>query len=353
MNPEASTRYAIIGCGVIGPAHADAVIRCPQAELVAVCDLIPERARQCAEQYGGKPYQDYTELLASERPDAISVCTPHHNHAEIACRGLEGGVDVLCEKPLAISREQMALMIETARRNRRTLGGVFQHRFDPVTATLKEAVDAGLFGETLNAGASIRCFRGEGYYSSAPWRGTWDGEGGAVLINQAIHSIDVLQWFAGPVQTVFGRCANLRLNGCIETEDTACAALQFRSGALGSIEATSSSHLDFEGGVHFYGTQGSFRITTGGRDDLEYVQLRDEDAARELEAMLEKAREVPRADAVGKDCYGDSHARLIEDFVAATRNGREPRVTGESARHAVEIVLAVYESHRTGMPVTL
>jgi predicted dehydrogenase len=345
-------KFAVIGCGSVGPVHADAVERSTNAELAAVCDVIAGRAHRCAERFNTQPYTDCAEMLEAVRPDVVSICTPHHNHSELTIACLQAGAHVLCEKPLALTHEQMDRMLETARRTGRTLGGVFQHRFDPVAAVVKQATDEGTFGQALNAGAYIRCYRGQDYYSSDPWRGTWAGEGGAVLINQAIHSIDAMQWLAGRVRSVFGRHANLRLADAIEAEDTACAFVEFESGAIGTIEATASSHLDFAAGVHFYGTRGSFRLNTGGTDELEYLELADRQRAEQLRAMVDNANR-DESQAVGKACYGNSHQRQIANFVDAVLAGRPPAVTGEDARHAVEIVLAVYESAKLGRPVEL
>ena len=262
-SPNHHVRHAIVGCGVIGPVHAEAVIQHPAAELVAVCDVLMDRAEACAARYGGRPYADFAEMLERERPDSVSICTPHHNHAEVAVRCLEAGAHVLCEKPLDARIEAMDRMIESARRTGRILAGVFQHRFDPVNVAIKQAIEEGAFGRVLNAGATIRCMRREAYYRSADWRGTWSGEGGAVLINQAIHSIDMMQWLAGRVRSVSGKFANLTHEGVIEAEDVASASLEFESGALGTIEATSSSYKDFDAGVHVYGTKGSVRLRHG------------------------------------------------------------------------------------------
>jgi UDP-N-acetyl-2-amino-2-deoxyglucuronate dehydrogenase len=353
MGPGDTIRYGVIGCGVIGPVHADTVCRCGGAELVGVCDVEPDRARACAGSYGGRPYADYVEMLAAERPDAVSVCTPHHNHAEISIACLEAGCHVLCEKPLAISAEQMRSMVETGVRTRRVLGGIFQHRFDPVARAIKRAVDEGLFGQVLNAGASLRCHRDPGYYGSGRWRGTWSGEGGSVLINQALHSIDLMQWMAGPVRRVQGRFGNLRLGGHIETEDTASATLEFRDGGLGTVEATASSHLDFAAEVHVYGTCGSVRLRTGGTAAIDFLQMANGEKTRRVESLLAEAASATAPYPPPKHYYGDSHIRQISDFVASLRNGHPPFITGQDACHAVEIVLAAYESSRTGAPVAL
>ncbi len=344
--------YALIGCGVVGPVHAEAVRLCPAAELVATCDVVPERAERCAETYGGTPYADYEEMLRVARPDAVSICTPHHNHAEITVASLRAGAHVLCEKPLAIRREDLERMSEAAERTGRMLGGVFQHRFDPAARIARRAVRDGLFGEALTAGVRVHVHRSREYYESAPWRGTWDGEGGGVLINQAIHSIDMLQWLTGPVTSVFGRWTNRSLGGCIETEDTASASLEFAGGAVGTIEATAGSHLDFDARVVFCGTEGSFALSTGGGGRVSGLSLSDEEAERELRQEIQRAsRRAEAAATPGKRCYGDSHRRQIENFVAAVLNGNAPEVTHQEARHAVQIVLAVYESARAGRPV--
>lgn len=354
MSPsESPVRYAIVGCGVIGPVHADAVVRHPSAELVGVCDVLKERADACAGRFGGRAYADCAEMLERERPQAVSVCTPHSSHAEVAVACLEAGADVLCEKPLDARTDAMDRMTEAARRTGRCLAGVFQHRFDPVNIVVRQAIEAGMFGRILNAGATIRCMRRDAYYRSASWRGTWAEEGGAVLINQAIHSIDMMQWLAGPVRTVCGRWANLTHQGVIEAEDVAGAWLEFESGALGTIEATSSSYRDFDAGVHVYGTKGAVRLATGWPNEVTSLDMESEQDAVRLRDMLSAAAEAEAAPSFGKECYGNSHTRQIGDFIEAVRDGRPPRISARSARHAVQIVLAVYESARTGRPVEL
>ncbi len=354
MSPnESPVRYAIVGCGVIGPVHADAVVQHPSAELVGVCDILKERAEDCAGRFGGRPYADCAEMLERERPQAISICTPHSSHAEVAVACLEAGADVLCEKPLDARVDAMDRMTETARRTGRTLAGVFQHRFDPVNIAVRQAIEAGMFGRILNAGATIRCMRRDAYYRSADWRGKWAEEGGAVLINQAIHSIDMMQWLAGRVRTVSGRWANLTHQGVIEAEDVASAWLEFESGALGTIEATSSSYRDFDAGVHVYGTKGAVRLATGWPNEVVSLDMESEQDAVRMRDLLSAAAEEEAAPTLGKECYGNSHGRQISDFIEAVRDGRPPRISAESARHAVQIVLGVYESARTGRPVTL
>ncbi|MFO8006196.1 MAG: Gfo/Idh/MocA family oxidoreductase, partial [Candidatus Brocadiia bacterium] len=327
MSTNDKVRYAVIGCGVIGPVHADAVCRSPSAELVAACDVVPERARQCADTYGGTPYSDYAQMLKAQQPEAVSICTPHHNHAEIAVGCLEAGAAVLCEKPLAIRREDLDRMAQAAARNGRPLGGIFQHRFDRAAGIMREALAEGLFGHVLTAGVRTRVFRGPDYYGSAAWRGTWDGEGGGVLINQAIHSIDMLQWLAGPVVSIFGRWTNRRLGDCIETEDTASAALEFADGAMGYIEATASSHCDFRSVVDVCGTEGDFTLSTAGEGRVTELSLRDDAAERELRDELDAAEEADRAPSPGKSCYGDSHRRQVAEFVDAVLEDRPPAVT--------------------------
>jgi len=354
MDSTSKTRCAVIGCGVIGPVHIDAITRCADAELVAVCDIIPERAAACAATCGATPYADFHEMLAAEKPDVVTIGTPHYNHAEIAIAALEAGAHVLCEKVLALSDEQMTSMITTAERLGLTLGGVFQHRHDPVVCVIKDAVEAGTFGRILNAGAYIHCFRSDDYYNSGDWRGTWDGEGGGVLINQAIHSVDLMQWLAGPVQSVYGQWRNLVLGDCVEVEDTVSAALQFRSGALGTLEATCSSHLDFAAGVYLYGTDGSMRMAGGGRDVIDMLKMRDPAIEAELRAKITIAIQSDMAHErgpVGKECYGVAHVRQVADFIAAVREGREPMITARSARHAADIVQAVFASARQNLPV--
>ena len=338
--------YGIIGCGVIGPVHAAALAELPDARLVGVCDIRRERAEQVAAEYH-VPFlsTDYLALLARPDIDAVCICTPHYLHAEMAVAAAQAGKHVFCEKPMAIDPADMTAMIVAAERAGVQLGICFQHRFDPVAMQLKVLVDSGKFGQLLLGGAHCRCVRNEAYYRSETWRGTWAQEGGGVLINQAIHTIDLLLWLFGEATSVYGQYATLRWGETIEVEDTATGVISFRGGAQGHIAATSASNLDWNTRLHIYGTAGSAVVNTGYPDEFTFIQLSEEIAA--------VANAEPVTPLVGKACYGTSHQQALQSFTAAVLSGQPFPIPGQQARHAAEVVLALYRSAREGRPVAL
>jgi predicted dehydrogenase len=226
---------------------------------------------------------------------------------------------------------------------------VFQHRFDSVYRYIKRLIEEGALGTLLTAGVQVRCLRTDEYYQADRWRGTWAEEGGAVLINQAIHFIDSLVWIMGGVETLSGFYTNRTHAESMETEDTATAALTFRSGALGTIEATCSSHLGWENTLSFHGTEGALDVRQG--ESLK-VAFADEALQERVTAELAACRDEKQVEA-GKSYYGPSHPSQIRDFVESIREGRAPYVTPASASHTVEVVLGIYRSHREGRRVRL
>jgi len=341
----ATLHYGIIGCGVIGPVHAASIASLPSARLIGVCDIIRERAERVAAEYGAEYVTtDYTELLARPDIDAVCICTPHYLHAEMVIAAAQAGKQVFCEKPMAINPAEMDAMIAAAEQAGVQLGVCFQHRFDPVAVQLKQLIDEGKFGQLLLGGAHCRCVRGDAYYNSAAWRGTWAQEGGGVLINQAIHTIDLLLWLFGEATSIFGHYDTLRWNECIEVEDTATGMLTFRNGAQGHIAATSASNLDWNTRLHVYGTAGSAVINTGFPDEYTFLQLPEE---------IPPAITSTDLPTVGKSDYGTSHVLALQAFTDAILNGHPYPINGYEARRAVEVVLGLYQSSREGRAVPL
>jgi predicted dehydrogenase len=339
-------RVGIIGCGVIAPAHIESYQLAGGVEVAWACDLVEEKAARLAGKYA-VPFvtTDYQAVLADPAIDAVSVCTDHASHSPITVAALQAGKHVLCEKALAANAAGLdAMLAAHARHGPLVFSGVFQHRFDRAMQTLKRLVDEGALGQVLTAGIQVRCYRSREYYGSDEWRGTWAREGGAVLINQSIHFIDAVAWIMGGVEAVCGTHANLTHDGVLEAEDTAVASLRFRSGALGVIEATCSSHLGWEPTVSIHGSEGSIELRSG---QAMKVLFADQELTRRIESEL-AAGHSEQVKQVGRIHYGTGHPLHIADFVEAVRQHRPPFVTARSARHAVDIVLAIYESHRHG-----
>src|SRR5918994_3869945 len=265
-------RFGILGCGVIGPHHARAISGLEGAELVAVADVVPELAKELAGEYGCSYYASLEQMLSGVELDAVCVCTPSGMHAEGALAAIEAGKDVVIEKPVDVTLKAVNSLIEVQRATGRKIAVVSQHRFDAATQTVHEALTRGEFGRLTSGSAEVRWWRSQSYYDSGGWRGTWELDGGGVLINQAIHSIDLLQWLMGPVVEVTAY-TGLLAHERIEVEDTAVAILKFAGGALGIIVATTSAYPGLTARISVHGARGSAVIDD---DELTYFHAANE-----------------------------------------------------------------------------
>ena len=343
MSAQRPLRVAVVGCGVISHLHLQCYAAHPHARVVAVCDLRPERARAAAEASGAAKWTTRAaEIFADPDVDAVSICTDHASHADLACAALAAGKHVLCEKSLARTRADLRRMLAAAAAHPdRTAAAVFQHRFEPLPRALRALVAEGGIGRLLTATGSLHCFRGADYFRKDPWRGTRRGEGGSVLINQAIHYFDLLLWIAGGAERVRAFAANLAHAGVIETEDTVALSLALRGGALGSFVATNASHLRWRSTLAFHGTEGGFEV----RDDaLVSFSLADPAAEKRARRNIDRALASSREFPLGKDYYGPGHRAQIDDFVRAVRTGTRPYVTFEDAAQTDSAVFDAYGS---------
>lgn len=350
-------RAAVIGCGVIGPVHAEGYRSLPGVHLAAVCDVVPERARELAERAGADRWTDTLDaILAAPDIDVVSICTGHAAHADMVVAALAAGKHVLCEKPLGASLADLAAMAAAgAQRPDRVFGGVFQHRFDPWAVALREQVGVGGFGTLLTVSGRLHCQRPTEYYATSPWRGRWNGEGGSTLINQAIHFIDLLTWTTAPAASVTAEWTNRAHEGLIETEDTAMLSLRLRNGALAGFEATSASFQNWTWRLVVNGTAGSVEIAD---DRVVAARFADDrlrvDWETRLEAAVEAAEDAHRAVMSGKTYYGTGHGAQLADFIASVRDPERPlRTSAASAAATVRVVLGAYESGREGRRVVL
>jgi len=348
-------RFGIIGCGVIGRIHAEAITSLPDAQLVAVADSIPERAQELAEEFHATPYEDFQEMLAHEELDVVDIGTPSGQHGEHACQVMRSGRHVIVEKPMEISRAAIEEMLRVQQETGVKLAVISQHRFDPVTRQVHDLVEEQAFGRLVLGNAIIPWWRSQAYYDSGAWRGTWELDGGGVLMNQSIHSIDLLQWLMGPVRSVFAYTDTLVHR--METEDVGVAVLRFANGALGTIAATTGAYPGVSTRIEIYGDKGSAVIED---DHLSYLHLARDDheevgpygvgtgkRAERTENAETSAAQDPAALAIR------SHALQIEDMMRAIREDGPPLLDGYAAKHPVEIILAIYESARTHKEVTL
>ena len=353
-------RFAIVGCGSIAPTHADALraLSPDGAALAACCDSVPERAQAFAARYGIRavPYQ---EALRDDEIDAVSVCTPSGLHAELGVPALRAGKHVIVEKPMDVSLEACDRLMAAQRESGRTFAVISQHRFDPASLAVKELMDKGDFGALVLADAQIPWYRTQEYYDSGDWRGTYALDGGGALMNQGVHTVDLLRWLCGPVAAVYARAATLA-HERIEVEDVVSATLTFTNGAVGTLTASTAAYPGFAARLAIHGTRGS-AVIEGDRLHTLAIQGRDvETGPQATEHALQVARGGTRAAtaavAAASDptsVWGDAHRAELQDFVRCCRTGETPLVSGQEGRNAVELVLAVYESARTGEVVRL
>jgi len=341
-------KFGVIGCGVIGKTHAAAIAAVEGARLVAVSDVSEERARQLAERYGTRYFTDYHQMVEKADLDAVTVCTPSGMHAEPAIAALEAGVHVLVEKPIEITLERADRMIATAKRVERTLGVVFQHRFAPAFQYLKAALREGKLGRIVLGEACYKGYRSAEYYASAGWRGTWAMDGGGVLMNQAIHHVDLLQWLMGPVRSITAQVDTLVHD--LEVEDTAVAILRFENGALGVIQAATSVFPRLWTRIEIAGSRGSLAVENGS---LRFKYLAEEDGDEDVGFYgLDPQIGEGKAQALALPAPR-KHVAQIEDFVNALREGRSPLIDGLEGRKALAINMAIYESARSGETVDM
>lgn len=325
-------RFGVIGCGRISKNHMESIKVLPGARLAAVCDSNEEALIKASQKYDCKSYKDYQELLADSNIDIVNICTESGLHARIALDAIKAGKHVLVEKPMAMSLAEADRMIAASRKFGVKLGVVHQNRFNKVIAKLRKAVEYERFGKLTHASAVVRWNRNDEYYSQAPWRGTWAQDGGC-LMNQSIHNIDLLQWMMGPVKSLFAYTAtNLRK---IEGEDVGVIVLKFQNGGLGVIEATTTIYpKNLEETLCIFGSTGSVCIGGIAVNKIESWRVAGDN---ETEIIEDQDAEPPNV-------YGFGHADIIKDFINAIEENREPAVSGEEGRKALEIILAIYHS---------
>jgi UDP-N-acetyl-2-amino-2-deoxyglucuronate dehydrogenase len=338
--------FGIVGAGGIAGTHAKAISMVPGARLVGVADRVPEEAIRFARgRPGCEPEVTLDALLARDDIEVISVCTPSGLHAAVGKRAAEAGKHLVIEKPIDVTLKAADELISAATTAGVQLTVISQHRFDPGVVELGDLISTGQFGRPLLGHASTKWFRMQSYYASAPWRGTWELDGGS-LMNQGIHYVDLLLASLGPVAEVTAISATQAHE--IEVEDTALALLRFRKGALGTVVSSTCVYPGLAQRLEVTGTGGTVVIEDG---EIVSRGIRaDEDApdapADGSQSSLVEGAATPAIDAA-------AHAAQLADFVSAIQDGRRPKVTAQDGRDALEVVLAVYESSRQGRTITL
>jgi predicted dehydrogenase len=335
--------FGIVGSGTIAAMHADAIAALPGARLAAVTDIDAGPAAAFAAARGGTAEPDLDALLARTDVDVVCVCVPSGLHAEVGVRAAQAGKHLVVEKPIDVTLAAADRLIEAARTAGVGLTVISQHRFDPGLIETRRLLGERALGSLVLGEASTKWYRGQDYYDSASWRGTWAMDGGS-LMNQGIHYVDLLRWCMGPVAEVTAVCTTQAHR--IEAEDTALAILRFTSGAVGTVMSSTAAFPGFPQRLEITGTDGTVII-----EDGQIVRRAFGDDTQRDHDQRDHDRPGASADPAALDVSG--HTAQLGDLLAAIGEGREPAVGGQAGRDALEIVCAVYESSRSGRTVTL
>lgn len=343
-----SIKYALIGCGRISPNHIAAALE-NDLEIVALCDVIEEKMHDTIEKFNLSKdiskYTDYKEMIEKENPKLIAICTESGKHGQISIDCIEAGCNLIIEKPIALSLQEADEIINRSKEKNVKVCACHQNRFNKSVKKIRRALEEGRFGRLLHGTAHIRWNRGESYYKQAPWRGTWEQDGGA-LMNQCIHNIDLLRWMMGnQITEVIGMTDNLN-HDFIDAEDLGLALIRFANGSYGMVEGTTNIYPEnLEETLYVFGEKGT--IKAGGKSVNIIEEWRFADELDDPDEVKEKYHENPPS------VYGFGHKPLYADVIDAINNNREPYVTAEDGRRALELVLAIYKSAADGKSVKL
>ncbi len=343
------TGWGIIGCGMIAKFHARAIADMRGSRLVACYSRSPEKGAEFVNEFGGTPYSDLQSMLADPAVDIVTICTPSGAHLEPGVMAARAGKHVLVEKPLEVTTARCDKLIAECDKAGVRLGTIFPSRFHRSSQLLKGAVDSGRFGSIALAAAYVKWFRTQQYYDSGQWRGTWKLDGGGALMNQAIHSVDLLLWLMGPVTSLAAMTA-LRAHERIEVEDAAVASLEFASGALGAIEATTAAYPGSLKRVEISGSTGYATLEEEALVKWDFLKSFKGDAKIQKEMKLN----TTGGGAADPSAIGHkAHRALFEDFVKSLKNGTPNLIDGNEGRKSVELITAIYKSAQTGRRIRL
>ncbi|TDQ38685.1 Gfo/Idh/MocA family protein [Aureibacillus halotolerans] len=335
-------KFALIGCGHIAKKHADAIVTSESSTLAGVYDTSSETARTFAEQYDTKAYASLDAILNDRQVEGVIIAVPSGFHATIACAAAQHRKHVIVEKPMSITLEDADRMLRECTKHRVKLAVVHPNRFRPAVMEVKRLLDSGAFGRISHVNAAVRWNRNQAYYDQSSWRGTKALDGG-VLMNQAIHHLDLLLWLIGPVDSVFSMQATRFRR--MEAEDVSTGVLRFADGALGIVEAATTVYpKNLEETLCIFGERGTVKLGGVTANWIEHIDI---EGMNEMETQL--LLDKIKTDPVGQP----GHHAIIEDFVQAVKGGRAPAVAGEDGRAALELVDAFYRSDATQQPITL
>ncbi len=351
-------KTGIIGTGKVGHLHAAALASNQKSEFTAVLGRTTGKTQKFADQYGVKAYTDLDAFLKESGVEAVCICTPHPAHRDPSVAAAEAGIHLLIEKPLASSLEDCDAILGAVEKSGVKLGMLCQRRFYEPCARIREGIKAGKIGRPILGSVTVLGWRDQDYYDSDPWRGTWKDEGGGVLVNQAVHQLDLLLWYMGPVAEVSGYWGNLN-HPSIEVDDTAVASIRFNSGALGQVLVSNSYNPAIHGKVSVLGSNGSLvgvqtdggAMFIAGMSKMEEPPLNDYWTVPGEESKLPEWIKEDTAQFNRINAMEHYHALNIDDFLEAIIEDREPCVSGQAGRETVELFTAIYRSGRDGKSI--
>jgi UDP-N-acetyl-2-amino-2-deoxyglucuronate dehydrogenase len=353
VNERTIPKFAIVGAGVIGKHHGMVLGQLAErAELVAVADIEPAKARALAAEWGGHPYTSLTEALQAREIDVVVVCTPTGRHGTLAIEALRAGKHVIVEKPAEITVDRTDEIIRAQRAAGTLVTVISQHRFDPATERILAAIERGEFGRLTSGIAAIDWWRGQSYYDSGDWRGTWELDGGGALMNQGVHTVDLLIAALGRPVEVFAYTGTLA-HERIEVEDVATGLVRFASGALGVLHATTSAYPGLSARLQVHGDRGSAVIDN---DEMAFFHATPAGTSPEEKLMGKAQATSGGGDTTASRNPGqlsDAHRRQYLNFLGALAGTEKLRVDLETNRQAIAVITGAYESARTGRPVSL
>ena len=347
-------RVGVIGCGVVHGTHCDALAQIGQAELAAVYDAVPERAKVTSGKYGviaAKSLPDMFDIV-----DVVNICVPSGMHADIGIEAAKAGKHVLCEKPIDITYEKALNLVETCEKHNVTLGVISQHRFSTDMRKLHVLASDGSFGRLLQGDCYNKWYRSQNYYDSGDWRGTMALDGGGCLMNQGVHYIDMIQWVMGGVKAVQAQTRTAS-HERIEVEDVANALVEYKNGAVGVIQGSTSFYPGMAERLEVHGVYGSAVIEG---DRMKFLKIDPENCGQGLYGDGVNKQPTPSVHLHGEElaaptgaadptaAFGNQHQLQIEDFMEAVIDKRDPYVTGRAALEPLKVILAIYESGRQG-----
>ncbi len=342
--------FGIIGCGMIANFHARAITDVRGAKLTACYDQVPAAADKLAETTGCKAYHNLDALLADPAVQVVTIGTPSGAHMKPAVAAARAGKHVIVEKPLEITLRRCDQIIEECRKTGVVLSTVFPSRFHDSAVEMKRAVEQGRFGRLTLGDAIVKWYRSQAYYDSGAWRGTWELDGGGALMNQAIHSVDLLAWLMGPVVEVRAQ-AGLLSHERIAVEDVVVATVAFANGAMGVIEATTAAYPGYLKRIEIHGSEGSAVMEEEDVVKWDFAKPARRDA--EVRRKMANHQSTGGGAADPKAIGHHGHARQFQDVVNAVKKGTKPLIDGPEGRRSVEIILAIYKAAESGRAVTL